>query len=972
MKIFCRSFLAVVACGVIFISILRSEETQPAPRAVSGWMDLTDYDLTQHGPIRLGGEWEFYWDTLIDPLEFPTSDPLQPTYVPVPANWKTYSFLTPPPSLYGKATYRIRVITDGSVYAFGLRLKRIYSAYRLYVNGMLVASNGVVKDSREETEGQLAVKTVYFTSFTPTLDILLQVANPYYYRAGILSPPELGTQEAIVRAHAFALAADVFLLGIIVIMAAYYYIHAYILANHRYSSLFFALFCTVVGLRVLLISGERFLYFLVPQLTLKVDMFIQGFGIYLLIPTFLAFIYFLFPSRGNPRIVRFVGGASLIYLLANMVLPVRFHGYILSAYYPFFVGGLGYMAYIIIYAIFQKDADALLEGFGFLFILFTGAYDMMIDRELYYGDYILPLGLLCFIFIQSVILSRRYSRAFIGLEVLVQENKKILEALESRVQERTADLKRLNDHLEEARKQAEEANNAKTRFLQNMSHEMRTPLNGILGYAELIRDTDPKSIHRSYVAKIIEESKNLLDLINQILDVSKIEAGRLTLESVKFNVQELIQSVYEILLPLAERKSIHFRLVLSPDLPRYVQGDPARLRQVLVNLVGNAIKFTHQGWVELRAELQESRGERVILLFTIQDTGIGISKEFQKNMFNRFTQAQEGLTRSYGGTGLGTTIAKQLTELMGGSISLQSEEGKGTIFWVSIPFQQASEEQLPEKKGELEETRTPELLDKTILVVEDYPTTLQITRHHLESAGARVVSAENGLDGIKALAKTRIDCILMDIQMPQMDGLETTQLIRKLPIGKDIPIIGMTASAYNKDIQSCLDAGMNDVLTKPIRKNDLLQTLHHWLNMNTLSSTASEIESGKYRSFDSVFSSEVSHRSFDPSKLLMELQGDQEEFTLILRGFLQQVDEQIQQIQYALQTENYIALAREAHSLKGGSLTLYALPLAEAAAALEQAARSSRRETLEAHWETLQKELENLKSAITQYLETHA
>jgi two-component system sensor histidine kinase ChiS len=331
MKIFCRSFLAFVACGFIFISILRSEETQPAPRAVSGWMDLTDYDLTQHGPIRLGGEWEFYWDTLIDPLEFPTSDPLQPTYVPVPANWKTYSFLTPPPSLYGKATYRIRVITDGSVYAFGLRLKRIYSAYRLYVNGMLVASNGVIKNSQEETEGQLPVRTVYFTSFTPTLDILLQVANPYYYRAGILNPPELGTQEAIVRAHAFALAADVFLLGIIVIMAAYYYIHAYILANHRYSSLFFALFCTVVGLRVLLISGERFLYFLVPQLTLKVDMFIQGFGIYLLIPTFLGFIYFLFPNRGNPKIVRFVGGASLIYLLANMVLPVRFHGYILSA-----------------------------------------------------------------------------------------------------------------------------------------------------------------------------------------------------------------------------------------------------------------------------------------------------------------------------------------------------------------------------------------------------------------------------------------------------------------------------------------------------------------------------------------------------------------------------------------------------------------------------------------------------------------
>jgi signal transduction histidine kinase len=224
------------------------------------------------------------------------------------------------------------------------------------------------------------------------------------------------------------------------------------------------------------------------------------------------------------------------------------------------------------------------------------------------------------------------------LEVLVQENKKILEALEGRVQERTADLKRLNDHLEEARKQAEEANNAKTRFLQNMSHEMRTPLNGILGYAELIRDTDPKSIHRSYVAKIIEESKNLLDLINQILDVSKIEAGRLTLESVKFNVQELIQSVYEILLPLAERKSIHFRLVLSPDLPRYVQGDPVRLRQVLVNLVVNSAQ---------NFKKQEGNGLSFYLPFRIQ--GSEYPKSFKKICSIGLPRHRKGLPDPMGG-----------------------------------------------------------------------------------------------------------------------------------------------------------------------------------------------------------------------------------------------------------------------------------------------------------------------------------
>ncbi len=284
-------------------------------------------------------------------------------------------------------------------------------------------------------------------------------------------------------------------------------------------------------------------------------MVLQGFGIYLLIPTFLSFIYFLFPARGNPKLIKLIGASSLLYLIATLVLPLRLHGYILTAYYPFFIGGLVYMAYIIGSAMVKRDADAFLEGFGFLFILFTATYDMLVDREVYHGDYILPLGLLCFIFIQSVILSGRFSRAFLRLESLVQENKRILDALESRVEERTADLRQVNEHLEEARQAAEEANKAKTRFLQNMSHEMRTPLNGILGYAELIRDTDPKGNHRSYAEKIIEESKNLLDLINQILDLSKIEAGKLTLESIPFELEDLIRSLYDILLPLAEKKT---------------------------------------------------------------------------------------------------------------------------------------------------------------------------------------------------------------------------------------------------------------------------------------------------------------------------------------------------------------------------------------------------------------------------------
>ena len=964
--------------GMLIVVSGIAESPHRSTQADKGILDLSTIDLSRVGSVLLRGEWEFYWDTWIDPAQGASLIPFDRRYVPVPANWKTYTGLDPSPALYGKATYRLRVITDGKTHLYGLRLKRIYSAYRLFVNGMLVASNGTLKDRLEETEGQLAVRTVYFTSFIPTLEIVLHVSNPYYYRAGLLSPPELGTEQSIERVHVLAVASDVFLLGVITIMAAYYYILSFTLVKHRYSSLFFALFCTVVGLRVILISGERFLYFLVPGLGLKIDMVLQGFGIYLLIPTFLSFIYFLFPARGNTKLIKFIGASSLLYLIATLVLPVRLHGYILTAYYPFFIGGLAYMAYIIGYAMIKGDADAYLEGMGFLFILFTASYDMLVDREVFHGDYILPLGLLCFIFIQSVILSGRFSRAFLRLEALVQENKRILDALETRVEERTADLRQVNEHLEEARQAAEEANKAKTRFLQNMSHEMRTPLNGVLGYAELIRDTDPKGIHRSYAEKIIEESKNLLDLINQILDLSKIEAGKLTLELVPFDLEELIRSVYDILVPLAEKKRIHFRLSFAPSLPSHLKGDPVRLRQILVNLVGNAIKFTHEGWVELKVEQQEAAGDRVILLFTIQDTGIGISKEFQSSIFESFTQAQVGLSKSYGGTGLGTTIAKQLTELMGGSISFTSEEGKGTTFWVSIPFQKVSAKQLEKPASIPSEGRLPELHGATILVVEDYPTTQKITRHHLESAGASVLVAENGLEGIKELGKHTVDCILMDVQMPQMDGLETTRLIRKLPIGKHVPILGMTASAYDEDIQTCLDAGMNDVLTKPLRKKDLLEKIRFWITKTRVEAFPEKSE----HPFHSVESSSASPYSlssgaytfdtypFDVLRLREELQGDTEEVSVLLRGFLLQLDTTAGKIEAALQKGDLTLLAREVHSLKGGALTLYANPLARRAETLERLSRSSGSlAELQETWALVKKEIQILKAAILDHLE---
>ncbi len=903
----------------------------PAPgdglRSKEGFLDLSNHDFSRDGSVLLAGEWEFYWNELLSPQDFREGRPSVPSFRHVPANWKTYNSGDGFLPLYGFGTYRLKIRTEGGQNEFGLRLKRIYSAYRVYVNDAIVVETGVIKRNLDEVVPRLPVKTAFFSSSSRDLDVVIQVANPYYYRSGILYPPELGTQEQISRKQVFALSIDVFLLGVIAIMSVYFLVLFFLIPDYRMSSLYFSLFCLVVGLRVMLITGERILYQLIPDMSLFLDSKIQAFGIYPLIPTFLACIFNMFPARGNPKIVRFITVASAGYLIASLVTSPKFGGPILMAYYPFLVVGLGYMLIIILRAIKAEEPDAKREFFGFLFIISAAVYDMMVDREIVHTDYVLPLGLLAFIFIQSITLSGRYSQAFTRLKALLEENRRNQGALESRVQERTSTLRKLNESLILARNQAEEANSAKSRFLQNMSHEMRTPLHGILGYAELIRETDPKPIHGSYAGKIMDESKNLLDLITQLLDLSKIEAGRLNIDPHPFDLFELLRSVHDLLVPLAEKKELQFRIIIKETVPQHLCGDAARLRQILVNLGGNAIKFTKSGWVEIKCECQENLKDTAVVLFIIQDTGIGIARDFQQVIFDRFTQAQAGPSRIYGGTGLGTTIAKQLTELMKGSIGLSSEEGKGSTFWVSIPFPKATADQVRSESETGIEPSGPSLGGNTVLLVEDYPTTQQITRHHLESAGLEVIIAENGIKGIQCLGKHTVDCILMDVQMPQMDGLEATRLIRKLPNWGKVPIIGMTASAFEEDIRACLDAGMNDVLTKPLRKRDLIKKLSEYLAPRSAAPEVSDVDGGKPEPI----------RFGD---FVKEMDGELGNVRAILEGFLRQLAEQTERIERAFREGNFRDLHREAHSVKGGALNVFALPLSEAARELEEAAKS--------------------------------
>ncbi len=803
----------------------RQGEVRAYPAIESGVLDLRDWDFDRDGPVRLNGKWAFYWDRLLAPADFARGT-IGPTgYYPVPLYWTKYEGLGLPGR--GMATYRLTVLAKGAIGEIAIKTPELYTEYRLWVNGAIVDEHGTVAG----TGIRFLKPNVFALNVAGSaIDIVLQIKNEAHGNAGIGQNFVIGTAADLFAKRYSVLILEVALSAICFFLGC----HHLVLFSFRRAArelLFFGLFCVAIAMRTLL-TGETFVMTLLPDFPFAIASRLSTSSIPLMAITFIFFAGALFPALARRAVVYAIAGVHGLYLVMIWTTPTYWYSYAFQHY----LHAVTLCMLVILYWVVRSIIAGNRLSYMFLVacgVLFVGAYnDMLFYQQLVDTGYYLSLGFTGFIIIESVMLGIRFSQEY-------------------------ATIRRLSDRLQAV-------DSLKDEFLANTSHELRTPLNGIIGITESLIDGATGPLPENTVRNlnlIVSSGRRLGMLINDILDFSKMRHDEIVLNRRPTDLRAIVDLVLLTSRSLLKSKPVQMFNRIPADIP-LVFADENRLQQVLYNLVGNAIKFTHAGEIAVSARVEAGAPGADMVVVTVSDTGIGVPPDEHDAIFESFRQADGSTARLYGGTGLGLAITRTLVELHGGTIGVESEHGKGAAFSFSLPVATGvadGEIVASETQGIMARVAAvrdalvedPDALDATpqratdaeakgkILVVDDDAVNQKVLANHLLLHGYEVRLASDGFQALELVdGEGGFDLVLLDVMMPRLSGYEVCQRIRERHAASELPVIMLTAKNLLVDLIKGLDTGANDYLGKPFNKRELIARVRTHISLKKASQEA--------------------------------------------------------------------------------------------------------------------------------------
>lgn len=776
--------------ALLLLILISFTEILAQPVAQRGVLDLRNSTLNATNTVLLAGEWQFYWGELIYPGE--TVRKLS-TLVTVPHLWNN----DPAFGSNGFGTYQLRILLPNDHPQLAINMPDVYTAYALYINDVQVASNGQVSKTEQNHRPNWTPKSIYLGKFEETnvIEITLLVSNFSHSKGGFRIPIEFGEYSRIMINRETELGYSYLLSGSM-IMGGLFFLGLFFFGRTEKAIFYFALFCLVYSYRIL--GTDLYpIHFIFPNFPWEFSIRLEYGSLYLSTALFGMFVKYLFPEEVIKEVVNSFTITFLLFLATTLILPAGIFTSFLTYYFVILLLFASYSLYVYINAAINKRVGSFFSLLSVMIVLLNITWDLLeyfvIVRENLIVSY---TGYISFFFLQSLTLSNQFSNRF---------------------------------NL--AREQAETASTAKTHFLSTMGHELRTPLNAVIGLSELLLDSKSEKEKTQFATTIKKSGENLLAIINNILDFTKIESDEVEFEYHPTHIPSLLADTIKMLGSLTNPKNVNLSFRFDDALGDYFIVDQARLQQVIINLVGNAIKFTHSGEISVQVTTTESISEKGQILFIVKDTGIGIPENKMGLLFDRFSQIENDRSRKYQGTGLGLAISKRLIESMGGRIWVQSKVGVGTTFYFTLTAKTAKSHEVDKLLNRNNPDNQESIKELKILVVEDNLINQKVVIKVLERLGYTVDLANNGFEAIEEVRNEDYDLIFMDMEMPEMDGIEATKNILKIPYKKKTPIIvAMTANATTEDKAKCFEAGMKDFIAKPITLQTTQNVLLKWFS----------------------------------------------------------------------------------------------------------------------------------------------